>query len=359
MVGRRMSEGYPFRPEVTQGAELLDGLRPRLPGNREPGLAAPSRGRDPGRRRPGGLRPHGGDARHLRCRPPERRAPSACAAIPVRIASPRDAVRAGICLLTEDRKGQGLMLDMGCAQNITITDLRGRDTSRPARRRAGRTPPPTELIDALSIRAQSPAQLVRFLSGGNQQKVVVAKWLFADAQILIFDEPTRGIDVGAKLEIYNLIWDLAAEGSGIIVVSSDLPELLGICHRIAVFSRGAIVGELDARRVQRASRAGAGVPELHRSGLDSRRPAGPGSDDQQGRWHERRRDTHRGRAPGRAGHATRQPGHPRLPARGRRGRGAHRHHARLRGRGARTSPRPTTSCGSWARSPSTPCWLWA
>jgi ribose transport system ATP-binding protein len=75
--------------------------------------------------------------------------------------------------------------------------------------------------------------------------VVVAKWLFADAQILIFDEPTRGIDVGAKFEIYNLIWDLAERGRGIIVVSSDLPELLGICHRIAVFSRGAIVGELS------------------------------------------------------------------------------------------------------------------
>ena len=85
---------------------------------------------------------------------------------------------------------------------------------------------------------------MRFLSGGNQQKVVVAKWLFAESQILIFDEPTRGIDVGAKFEIYHLIWDLAERGKGIIVVSSDLPELLGICHRIMVFSKGAIVGEL-------------------------------------------------------------------------------------------------------------------
>jgi ribose transport system ATP-binding protein len=162
----------------------------------------------------------------------------------VHIASPRDAVRAGICLLTEDRKGQGLMLDMSCAQNTTITNLHAvtRRGLIQTRREAEVT---TDLIDALSIRAQSPAQLVRFLSGGNQQKVVVAKWLFADARILIFDEPTRGIDVGAKLEIYNLIWDLAEKGRGIIVVSSDLPELLGICHRIAVFSRGAIVGELE------------------------------------------------------------------------------------------------------------------
>jgi ribose transport system ATP-binding protein len=99
-------------------------------------------------------------------------------------------------------------------------------------------------MDALSIRAQSPAQVVRYLSGGNQQKVVVAKWLFAEPEVLIFDEPTRGIDVGARFEIYNLMWDLAERGKGILVVSSDLPELLGICHRILVFSRGAIVGEL-------------------------------------------------------------------------------------------------------------------
>jgi ribose transport system ATP-binding protein len=121
---------------------------------------------------------------------------------------------------------------------------------------------------------------VRFLSGGNQQKVVVAKWLFAESQMLIFDEPTRGIDVGAKFEIYNLIWDLAERGRGIIVVSSDLPELLGICHRITVFSRGAIVGELPraafsekavlerayrnyldpAARAARAATSDAGVP---------------------------------------------------------------------------------------------------
>jgi ribose transport system ATP-binding protein len=162
---------------------------------------------------------------------------------PVHIREPRDAVRAGICLLTEDRKSQGLILDMTCAQNTTITRLDAvvqRGLLQTAREAAE-----TEaLIDALSIKAQSPSQVVRFLSGGNQQKVVVAKWLFAESQILIFDEPTRGIDVGAKFEIYNLIWDLADRGKGIIVVSSDLPELLGICHRIAVFSKGAVVGEL-------------------------------------------------------------------------------------------------------------------
>jgi len=85
----------------------------------------------------------------------------------------------------------------------------------------------------------------RYLSGGNQQKVVLAKWLFRHTDVLIFDEPTRGIDVGAKYEIYLLLWQLAAEGKGIIVVSSDLPELLGISHRILVFSNGKITGEVN------------------------------------------------------------------------------------------------------------------
>ena len=186
------------------------------------------------------------------------------------------------------------MLDMSCAQNMTITDLHA-VTHRGCCRRTARPRSRPEPIDALSIRAQSPAQLVRFLSGGNQQKVVVAKWLFADARILIFDEPTRGIDVGAEAGDYNLIWDLADKVSGIIVISSDLPELLGICHRIVVFSRGAIVGELRSDEVQRASGPGAGVPRLHRPRLDGRL-SGPRSETRQTQ-HERRRDTHRGRRP--------------------------------------------------------------
>jgi ribose transport system ATP-binding protein len=90
-------------------------------------------------------------------------------------------------------------------------------------------------------------QWVSNLSGGNQQKVVLAKWLFRDTDVLIFDEPTRGIDVGAKYEIYLLLWKLANLGKAIIIVSSDLPEILGICHRILVFSNGKITGEVDRR----------------------------------------------------------------------------------------------------------------
>jgi ribose transport system ATP-binding protein len=242
MVGRVMTEAYPFRNAVERGAELLtvDGLAYR--GNVDPvslrlaegeilgiaGLVGSGRteamraifGAD--RARAGTIRVRGDE---------------------VRIRSPREAVEAGICLLTEDRKTQGLMLDMSVAQNTTITKLAAitRRGLLQARQEAEAS---LALIESLSIKAQSPAQLARYLSGGNQQKVVVAKWLFAESQILIFDEPTRGIDVGAKFEIYNLIWDLAERGKGIIVVSSDLPELLGICHRIVVFSKGAIVGEL-------------------------------------------------------------------------------------------------------------------
>jgi ribose transport system ATP-binding protein len=152
-------------------------------------------------------------------------------------------VQHGLCLLTEDRKNQGLMLGMSCVENITITDLakvsHGGLLNAAAERSAAE-----KLIQELRIKTPSIFQLVRNFSGGNQQKVVIAKWLFRGAQVLICDEPTRGIDVGAKEEIYELLWNLAAEGRGIVVVSSDLPELVGICHRIIVFAHGRIVGEV-------------------------------------------------------------------------------------------------------------------
>jgi ribose transport system ATP-binding protein len=99
-------------------------------------------------------------------------------------------------------------------------------------------------VRELRIKTPSIHQAVRTFSGGNQQKVVIAKWLFRGPKVLIFDEPTRGIDVGAKAEIYELLWKFAAEGKGVLVVSSDLPELMGICHRIIVFSDGKISGEI-------------------------------------------------------------------------------------------------------------------
>jgi ribose transport system ATP-binding protein len=161
----------------------------------------------------------------------------------VSIRRPRDAVRAGLCLLTEDRKAQGLILDMPCFANVTITDLarvsRAGLLDGAAERRATET-----LVRELDIKTPSVEQLVGNLSGGNQQKVVIAKWLFRRAEVLVCDEPTRGIDVGARFEIYELLWRLAAEGKGLLIVSSDLPELMGICHRILVFSNGRITADL-------------------------------------------------------------------------------------------------------------------
>ena len=163
---------------------------------------------------------------------------------PIVVDTPKDAVRHGLCLLTEDRKQQGLILDMPCYVNVTLTDLAkvSRGGLLNTDEEKART---NDLVQDLAIRTPSVNQWVRNLSGGNQQKVVLAKWLFRQPEVLLFDEPTRGIDVGAKYEIYTLVWRLAAEGKGIIIVSSDLPELLGICHRILVFSNGKITGEIN------------------------------------------------------------------------------------------------------------------
>lgn len=162
----------------------------------------------------------------------------------LRIRAPRDAVEAGICLLTEDRKGQGLMLAMSGTANTSITDLAA-VTRRGLLSRAAEREVAERFRRDLGIRTPSVETAVGSLSGGNQQKFVLAKWLFRGADVLVVDEPTRGIDVGAKFEIYSLLHRLAAEGRGLVVVSSDLPELFVLSHRIAVFSRGRIAGVLD------------------------------------------------------------------------------------------------------------------
>jgi ribose transport system ATP-binding protein len=162
------------------------------------------------------------------------------------INSPRDAVKNGICLLTEDRKEQGLILEMSCVENTTITNLK--EVSKAGFLDKGREKEATlKQVEEMNIKTPSIHQKALYLSGGNQQKILIGKWLFRDSEVFIFDEPTRGIDVGAKYEIYLLLWKLAAMGRGIIMVSSDLPELIGVCHRIAVFSDGKITGELDRK----------------------------------------------------------------------------------------------------------------
>jgi len=160
----------------------------------------------------------------------------------VRVTGPRSAIDAGIALITEDRKGQGLVLGMNVRENTTLAHLE--DYSRgPFVDRAAEVAITDTEIAELRIRTPSSEQTVRNLSGGNQQKVVLAKWMTGDARVFLFDEPTRGVDVGAKAEIYALMLQLLARGAGIVMVSSELPEVLGMAHRVLVVRGGTIVAE--------------------------------------------------------------------------------------------------------------------
>ena len=169
---------------------------------------------------------------------------------PATIASPADAVGLGIGYLSEDRKHLGLALGMDVRANIGLTAMARFSDSFGRIDEAALGRVAQEYIAQLAIRTPSDAQEVRLLSGGNQQKVVIAKWLLRDCDILIFDEPTRGIDVGAKAEIYTLIQRLAAMGKSIIVISSELPEVLRLSHRIAVMCEGRLTGILPAQAAQ-------------------------------------------------------------------------------------------------------------
>ena len=162
-----------------------------------------------------------------------------------RISSPRQAINLGIGFLTEDRKTQGLVLPLSTGENICLPSIerftrlgvvRARDEKQAAEK----------YLKELRIKATGIAQKVMFLSGGNQQKVVLSKWLCCRGNILIFDEPTRGIDVGSKAEIYQLMNELTASGAAIIMISSDLPEILGMSDRILVMHQGRINGEFSA-----------------------------------------------------------------------------------------------------------------
>ncbi|HTT38030.1 MAG TPA: sugar ABC transporter ATP-binding protein [Burkholderiales bacterium] len=245
MVGRRVGSKYPFHDEVQVGGEALRVESLRYHGNPNPisfsvhygeilgiaGLVGSGRtetvraifGAD--RRQSGEFFRDGKQ---------------------IKISGPQDAIRHGICLLTENRKDEGLVLPMEVRVNITLTDLARISTAGVLQPEAERSEA-RHLTHDLDIRLASLDQFARDLSGGNQQKLVLAKWVFRKAQIMILDEPTRGIDVGAKAEIYDLLWRLAAEGKAIIVVSSDLPELLGICHRLLVLSKGHLTGVLQRR----------------------------------------------------------------------------------------------------------------
>jgi ABC-type sugar transport system ATPase subunit len=163
---------------------------------------------------------------------------------PIRNRSPRAAIRRGIVMLPEDRKTQGLLMLRSILDNVTLPHLdsvshAGVVSTTAERREAG------GLIDSLDVRTRSKTARVSTLSGGNQQKVLFARWLFRTPRLFIADEPTRGVDVGAKLAIYELLHGLAREGIGVLLISSEHEELLGLAHRVVVMRAGRVVAEFD------------------------------------------------------------------------------------------------------------------
>ena len=176
---------------------------------------------------------------------------------PVAIRSPQDAIRQGVGLLTEDRKGQGLVLGMSVRENTTLANLRSLVKLFFVDRRRERSIT-EQYVKELQIKTPSIEQIVQNLSGGNQQKVVIGKWLATNPTVLILDEPTRGIDVGAKAEVHRIIAELADEGVSILVISSELPEILGLSDRVLVMHDGQLTADLpkeqaDQETIMRAA----------------------------------------------------------------------------------------------------------
>jgi len=164
--------------------------------------------------------------------------------VPVRLDDPTQALAHGIGLLPESRKVEGLITDFTIRFNISLNNL-GRHRSAGLVDRASEERSAAELSRRVGVKAPGIETRVATLSGGNQQKVVIARWLGHACEVLIFDEPTRGIDVGAKAEIYGLMRELTRQGKSIVMISSELPEIVGMCDRVAVFSGGAIVATLE------------------------------------------------------------------------------------------------------------------
>ena len=160
------------------------------------------------------------------------------------VKKPRHAIRAGICLLTEDRKQQGLVLGRSVLENFGLPNM-SRFAPTGLIRQSAERAAFDGYVEQLQIKVSGPDQRAANLSGGNQQKIVLAKWLEQNAEVIIFDEPTRGIDVGAKFEIYSLINRLADQGKVILMISSELPEVLGMADRIIVMHEGRVTGEIS------------------------------------------------------------------------------------------------------------------
>jgi ABC-type sugar transport system ATPase subunit len=184
---------------------------------------------------------------------------------PVRIVSPVDAVKAGIGFVPENRSTQGLVLILPVLENIVLPTL---DEHAKAGwlNQGGLRSTAQEYVDKLNVRTPHLRQKVEFLSGGNQQKVVVAKWLAARPRVLIMDEPTRGIDVGAKAEVHALMSRLAQAGIGILMISSELPEILGMSDRVVVMSEGRVAAILDRTEASQETIMAYASGEIDREG---------------------------------------------------------------------------------------------
>lgn len=161
------------------------------------------------------------------------------------IKSPQDAIREGIAYLSEDRKSDGLATKMSVAANTVLANMDAVSNKFGIIDNKKHTEVTQKYVDLLSIKTPSINQTVKLLSGGNQQKIIIGKWLFRESRLLFFDEPTRGIDVGAKFAIYKIMDELAARGIGVILISSELPEILGLTDRVVVFHEGQVTGILN------------------------------------------------------------------------------------------------------------------
>jgi ribose transport system ATP-binding protein len=178
----------------------------------------------------------------------------------VHFQKPLEAIQSGLALVPEDRKKDGLVLGLDVNSNISITTLQSIEKGGLLSQKK-ETALANKYIKELQIKTPSGTQKARNLSGGNQQKIVIAKWLATHPKVLMLDEPTRGIDINAKNEIYKLIMELAGEGLGIIVVSSELPEILAISDRILVMSEGCMTAEIAASDASEDSILKAAIPK--------------------------------------------------------------------------------------------------
>ncbi|WPC41853.1 sugar ABC transporter ATP-binding protein [Clostridium sp. JS66] len=171
----------------------------------------------------------------------------------VNITSPKDAIKYGICYLSEDRKQEGLILNMSVAENMTLPNLTSYENKMKRIDKKSEKKEVEEYIKRLSIKTPNQQQLVKNLSGGNQQKVILAKWLMRSPKVLIVDEPTKGIDVGAKKEIYEVLNKLKSMGKAVIMISSDMAEILGVSDRVMVMHEGKVTGELKREEATQES----------------------------------------------------------------------------------------------------------